>query len=98
MARNVQIDLPLLLPDLPDPRDACVNRLIALISPRPGIQKVHVRTDANPPEILPGCIEGRSPLQALTKMFYSQHRAYLGDSPEFSAKLGPTAKVGLGAG
>ncbi len=31
-------------------------------------------------------------------MFYSQHRAYLGDPPEFSAKLGPTAKVGLSDG
>ena len=51
MARSVRIDLPLLLPDLPDTRDACVNRLIALISPRAGIQKVHVRTEVNPPEL-----------------------------------------------
>ncbi len=51
MARSVRIDLPLLLPDLADTRDACVNRLTALISPRPGIQKVHVRTEVNPPEL-----------------------------------------------
>jgi Zn2+/Cd2+-exporting ATPase len=51
MAHSVQIDLPLLLPDLPDTRDACVNRLTALISPRPGIQRVHVRTEVNPPEL-----------------------------------------------
>jgi len=31
-------------------------------------------------------------------MFYSQRRTYLGDPPEFSAKLGPTAKVGLKVG
>jgi hypothetical protein len=28
-------------------------------------------------------------------MFYSQRRAYLDDQPKFSAKLDPTAKVGL---
>jgi hypothetical protein len=29
-------------------------------------------------------------------MFYSQRSGYLGDPPEFSAKRGSTAKVGLG--
>jgi hypothetical protein len=42
--------------------------------------------------ILPGCIEGRSPLQALSKMFYSQRRAYLPDPPEFSAKRRSTVE------
>lgn len=51
MPKNVRIDLPVLLPDLPDTKDACVKRLLALISPRPGIQKVHVRAEADPPEL-----------------------------------------------
>jgi Zn2+/Cd2+-exporting ATPase len=51
MAKNVRIDLPLLLPDLPDTRDACVKRLVERISPRPGIRQVHVRTEAEPAEL-----------------------------------------------
>jgi hypothetical protein len=48
--------------------------------------------------ILPACIEGRSPLQALTKNVSSKPTTYLCDPPEFSAKLSATAKVGLKAG
>lgn len=51
MARSVRIDLPLLLPDLPDTRDACVKRLLDLISHRPSIQHVHVRNEAETPEL-----------------------------------------------
>src|SRR5207248_8835166 len=41
------------------------------------------------------CIEGRSPLQAPAKMFYSERRAYLSDPPEFRVKPASAAKVGL---
>jgi len=47
--------------------------------------------------ILPACIEGRSPLQALAKMFYSVQMTYCGHSPKFRTKSASTAKVGLSA-
>ncbi|MBZ5729451.1 MAG: hypothetical protein LAP87_31305, partial [Acidobacteriia bacterium] len=65
---------------------------LAVFDPRIAAQKHAPLQNAR---ILPGCIEGRSPLQALAKMFYSPRRAYLADPPEFSVKLGSTAKVRL---
>ena len=43
--KSVAIDLPVLLPDVPDEHDACVERLQALIDGRPGMGRVHVRND-----------------------------------------------------
>ena len=43
--RKLKIGLPVLLPDVPDARDACVSRLSALIEGRPGIERVHVVSD-----------------------------------------------------
>src|ERR1019366_7002067 len=44
----------------------------------------------------PPCIEGRSPLQALAKMFCSAQMTCRDDSPTFRPKSVSTAKVGLG--
>ena len=41
-ARTVRIDLPVLLPDVPDARDACVQRVTERLIARPGIERVHV--------------------------------------------------------
>ena len=41
-AGTARIDLPLLLPEVPDARDACVERLQALIAGRPEIQRAHL--------------------------------------------------------
>lgn len=41
-AGSIRIDLPLLLPDVPDARDACVARLQALIADRPEIERAHL--------------------------------------------------------
>jgi Cd2+/Zn2+-exporting ATPase len=41
-ARTIRLDLPLLLPEVQDLRDACVERLVALIEQRAGVQSVHV--------------------------------------------------------
>ena len=65
---------------------------LAVFDPRIAAQKHAPLQNAR---ILPACIEGRSPLQALTKMFCSQRRACLDHLLEFSVKLGPTAKVRL---
>jgi len=42
MTRNVMLDLPLLLPDAPDPRDRCVQRLTETLAGAPGLEDVHV--------------------------------------------------------
>lgn len=39
---KARIDLPLLLPDVPDERDACVRRLELLVAGTPGITRAHV--------------------------------------------------------
>jgi Cd2+/Zn2+-exporting ATPase len=44
--RIVRIELPLLLPDIPDARDACVRRLQESLGGRRGITKAHVIEEA----------------------------------------------------
>ncbi len=39
---SVRIELPLLLPEVPDAHDACVGRLQSLLEGRPGITRTHV--------------------------------------------------------
>ena len=39
---TTRIDLPLLLPEVPDARDACVARLEALVDRYPGVSRAHV--------------------------------------------------------
>ena len=42
MERSTRLDLPLLLPEVQDARDACVARLVRLLERRPGVARVHV--------------------------------------------------------
>jgi Cd2+/Zn2+-exporting ATPase len=39
---TLQLDLPLVLPEAPDEKDACVSRLLSDLSGRPGVTKAHV--------------------------------------------------------
>lgn len=41
MASRVQLDLPVLLPDVPDAQDACVERLTERLQRRDGVEHVH---------------------------------------------------------
>src|SRR5437868_13114524 len=66
--------------------------LLSVFDPRIAAQKHACLQNAR---FLPGCIERRSPLQTLSKMFYSARRTYLDGSPGFCAKSGLSAKVGL---
>ena len=43
MAQTVQIDLPLLLPSVPDARDTCVQRLTESMEAREGVKRAHIR-------------------------------------------------------
>ncbi|MEQ1575177.1 MAG: heavy metal translocating P-type ATPase, partial [Vicinamibacterales bacterium] len=40
--KSIRLDLPLLLPEVSDARDACVHRLQALLSPRRGVTRTHI--------------------------------------------------------
>jgi Cd2+/Zn2+-exporting ATPase len=42
MPEPLRLDLPVLLPDLPDARDACVRRLTGALADHPGISRAHV--------------------------------------------------------
>lgn len=42
MTEKLQLDIPLVLPEIPDATDACVGRLTANLAARPGIEKVHI--------------------------------------------------------
>ncbi|GHC93034.1 ATPase [Pseudorhodoferax aquiterrae] len=42
MTNKLKLDIPILLPDLPQGPDACVARLIEQLQGRPGVDKVHV--------------------------------------------------------
>ncbi|MEX0723606.1 MAG: heavy metal translocating P-type ATPase [Gracilimonas sp.] len=41
---KLTLNIPVILPDLPDLKDKCVSRLIGSLEGREGIQKVHVKT------------------------------------------------------
>lgn len=42
MTQKLRLDLPVLLPDVPDAADACVERLEGILSRHPGVTEVHV--------------------------------------------------------
>ena len=47
MSDRIQLDLPILLPDVPDAKDACVERLTASLQGRAGIDRAHVAPAEN---------------------------------------------------
>ena len=53
MPEPLRLDLPVLLPDLPDARDACVRRLTSALADLPGISRAHVAeaTADAPPQL-----------------------------------------------
>lgn len=44
MVEKLRLDLPILLPSIPDEADACVGRLIEELQGQPGIEAVHIRS------------------------------------------------------
>ncbi len=43
--KKTEINLDILLPDVPDERDSCIKRMIDLLEGRQGIEKVHLKTE-----------------------------------------------------
>ncbi len=48
---KIQLELPLLLPDIKDSRDACIARLEQMLQNRRGILRAHVMHEEDPPQL-----------------------------------------------
>lgn len=44
--QKISIEIPVLLSNVPDHQDSCVQRLIALLQAKPGIDNVHVKLES----------------------------------------------------
>lgn len=42
MTDKLDLDAPVLLPEVPDAADACVGRLVSTLSAKPGVDRAHV--------------------------------------------------------
>ena len=42
---KLTLDIPVILPDIPDHKDKCVSRLIGTLEGRDGVDRVHIKTD-----------------------------------------------------
>jgi Cd2+/Zn2+-exporting ATPase len=70
---KTRIDLPLLLPDVPDERDACVARLETLLARGKGIVRAHVPAgDGQPPKL---CLHYDPSVVSLTEVQRLAHAA-----------------------
>jgi Cd2+/Zn2+-exporting ATPase len=51
--KKIQLNIDLLLPDVPDEKDACVRRILEELKDEPGLEKVHVlpAKDAQPAQL-----------------------------------------------
>ncbi len=45
---KLTLELPLLLPDIPDTEDQCVSRLINMVEGREGVLRVHIKSNGKP--------------------------------------------------
>lgn len=67
MTEQIQLDIPLILPDIPDANDACVGRLTSNLAARPGIGKAHVvPAEGDNPALL--CIHYDASLLSLSRI------------------------------
>ena len=57
MNDKLELDIPVLLPDLPNAADACLDRLVSTLSKREGVERAHVI-----------CLDGDTPAAALAQM------------------------------
>lgn len=42
MTEKLELDIPVLLPEVPEAADACVERLVSTLSAKPGVERAHV--------------------------------------------------------
>ncbi len=60
--KKLKLDIPLLLPEIPDEKDLCIDRLISTLEEKEGIEKAHVK-DGDPPLLCIHYDPGRIPLE-----------------------------------
>jgi len=60
--KKIKLEIPLLLPEVPDEKDQCIERLISILDEKDGIEKAHVE-DGNPPLLCIHYAPGRLPLE-----------------------------------
>ena len=70
MADTVQLDLSVLLPEIPDAADACVERLVEGVAGLPGVERVHVVNDGGeePPRMCIHYSRGRVTLEDVRRI------------------------------
>ncbi|WP_313178469.1 heavy metal translocating P-type ATPase [Massilia sp.] len=51
-SERVRLELPLILPEVDDSHDPCIGRLVSLLNGRPGVERVHIKTQAGSPPLL----------------------------------------------
>ena len=56
MTQTLRLDLPLLLPAVPDARDACVRRLTESLVSREGVKRAHIRNAEDDTQLAELCI------------------------------------------
>jgi len=45
---KINLDVDIILPDVPDEKDACVQRIISSMETKKGIEKVHIVAETDP--------------------------------------------------
>ena len=86
MDSKLRVELPLLLPDIDDPADACVDRLIDNLTARDGVVSAHI-VAANGSEPAQLCIHfdpNVLPLQRIREIY---RRAGRGTAPSVAEEL-----------
>ena len=80
MPEKLQLDLPIVLPEVPDARDACVRRLTGSLRSQDGVERVHVldATDGEPARLCIHYDPGALPLPRIRQMAL-QHGARITD-------------------
>ena len=74
MIEKLRLDIPVLLPDVPDAADACVTRLVGLLQGRPGVEQVHVvAANAEAPAML--CVHFDPQVVTLSRIRELAHAA-----------------------
>lgn len=60
--KKLQLEIPLLLPEVPDERDQCTERLISILEEKDGIEKARIE-DGEPPLLCIHFAPDRLPLE-----------------------------------
>ena len=80
---RVQIELPILLPDILDEKDRCIQRLVEHLRGRPGIEKVHVK-EGHPARL---CIHYQPDLISLNQVRALAQQSGAGVTQRFRHRL-----------